>query len=69
MIELDEYLYKMNKKKIDREKVYEIIINAPDYESNPFTNFWKARLADPRVPSLKSSQVEKNQHVGRLGKG
>jgi len=30
MMELDEYLYGMNRKKIDREKAYVIVINAPD---------------------------------------
>ena len=46
MMELDEYLYGMNKKKIDNEKVKEIIIDAHDSESNPVTNFWRPRFAD-----------------------
>ena len=46
MIELDEYLYGMNKKKIDGEKVKEIIMDTHVSESNPITNFWKPRIAD-----------------------
>jgi len=47
MIELHGYLYGMNRQKIDWEKAYDIIIDAPDSEYNPVTNFWKARLAEP----------------------
>jgi len=34
MIEIDEYLYGMNRKKIDEEKAYDIISDAPISESN-----------------------------------
>ena len=61
MMELDEYLYGMNKKKIDNEKAYNIIIDAPDSESNPSILFWNAVLADPREPYYKSPRVEKNE--------
>jgi len=61
MMELDEYLYGMNRRKIDREKAYGIVIDTPDSESNPVTNVWKAMLADPQLPGYKSSRVEKNQ--------
>ncbi len=61
MIELDEYLYGMNRQKVDKEKAYDIIIDAHDSECNPVTNVWKARLADPDLPGYKSSRVEKNE--------
>ena len=31
MMELDEYLYGMNRQKIDKEKAYDVIIDAYDY--------------------------------------
>ncbi len=58
MIELDEYLNGMNRRKIDMERAYIMIImiiNAPDSECNPVTNFWKGKFADPQVPHYKSS--------------
>ena len=61
MMELDEYLYGMNRKKIHKEKAYDIIIDAPDSESNPATNFWKARLADPYVQRYQSRRVQENE--------
>ena len=61
MIELDEYLYGMNRKKIDMEKAYEMIIDAPDSESNAILNVWKGRFADAGLPFYKWSRVEKNQ--------
>ena len=61
MMELDEYLYGMNRKKIHKEKAYDIIIDAPDSESNPVTNFWKARLADPYFQRHRSIRVVKNK--------
>ncbi len=63
MIELDEYLYGMNGKKIDKKKAYEIIIDAHDSEWNPVTNVWKARMADPDLSGYKSSRVEKNESI------
>jgi len=59
MIELDEYLYGMNRKKIGMEKAYDIIINS---ESNAVLNFWKGCFADPGFSFYKSSRVEKNQN-------
>ena len=47
MMELDEYLWGMNRKKIDMEKAYDIVIDTPDSESNAVLSFWKGRLADP----------------------
>jgi len=44
---IDEYLYGMNRRKIDMEKAYEMIIGAPDSESNTIMNIWKGRFADP----------------------
>jgi len=38
MIELNEYLYGMNRKKTDTEKAYDIIIDAPDSECNAIFN-------------------------------
>ena len=61
MIEIDEYLHGMNRKEIEVEKAFEIIINAPDCESNAIMNVWKGRLADPNLPDYKSSRVEKNE--------
>jgi len=58
MIELDEYLYGMNRKKIDMEKAYDIITNS---ESNAIINFWKGGFADPGYSSCKSSRAEKNE--------
>jgi len=63
MIELEGYLYGMNRQKIDEEKAYDIIIDAHDSEWNPVTNVWKARLADPEFPCFKSSRVEKNESI------
>ena len=34
MMELHEYLYGMNRKKIDREKAFDLIIDARDSNSN-----------------------------------
>ena len=61
MMELDECLYGMNRTKIDKEKAYDIIIDAHDSESNPLILFWKARLTDPKYWGCKSSRVEKNK--------
>ena len=62
MMELDEYLHGMNRKKIDKEKAYDIIINAHDSDSNPLMLYWKARLADPHsLPYYISTRVEKNE--------
>ena len=63
MIELYGYLYGMNRQKIDEEKAYGLIIDAHDFEWNPVTNVWKARLADPEFPFFKSSRVEKNESI------
>ena len=61
MIEIDEYRYGMNRKKIDEEKAYEMIIDVPDSECNAVLSFWKGRLADPGLRYFKSSRVEKNE--------
>ena len=61
MIELDEYLHGMNRKKIDMEKAYELIIDAPDSECNAVLNFWKGHFADPGLEYFKSSRVEENE--------
>ena len=64
MMELEEYLYGMNRKNIDDEKAYDIIINAPDSDSNPLMLYWKARFADPKYPQMSnhiSCRVEKNK--------
>jgi len=61
MIGFDEYLYGMNRKKINIEKAYEMIIDAPDSESNAILNVWKGRFADAGLPFYKWSRVEKNQ--------
>jgi len=60
MIELDEYLFGMNRRKIDTEKAYKLIIDAPDSESNAIFNIWKGRLSDPRYSFNKSNRVEKD---------
>jgi len=65
MIELDEYLNGMNRKKIDIKKAYDIITNS---ESNAILNFWKGRFADPcfkdpRSSLIKCSRVEKNKSM------
>ena len=61
MMELDEYLYGMNRKKIDMEKAYDIVIDTPDSESNAVLSFWKGRLADPHCWRYQSSRIEKNR--------
>ncbi len=61
MMELDEYLYGMNRQKINKEKAYDIIIDTPDSDSNSLIIFWKAIFVDPRNWDSKSSQVEKNE--------
>eukprot|EP00815_Leptocylindrus_aporus_P010424 CAMPEP_0116062674 /NCGR_PEP_ID=MMETSP0322-20121206/7922_1 /TAXON_ID=163516 /ORGANISM="Leptocylindrus danicus var. apora, Strain B651" /LENGTH=156 /DNA_ID=CAMNT_0003548071 /DNA_START=58 /DNA_END=528 /DNA_ORIENTATION=- len=61
MIELDEYLYGLNRKKIDKEKAYDIISDAPNSESYAIMNFWKGCFADPGFSRYKSSRVEENE--------
>jgi len=61
MIELDGYIYGMNRTKIDKEKAYDTISDAPDSESNAITNFWKGCFADPELSFYKCNRVEKNQ--------
>ncbi len=61
MIESDEYLYGMNRQKIDMEKAYDIISDAPNSESNAIMNFWKGRFADTRYSFYISSRVELNR--------
>ncbi len=63
MIEIDEYLYGMDRKKIDREKACELMIVIPISKSNATMNFWKGRVVDPLFPSCKSSRVEKNKSI------
>ncbi len=58
MIELDEYLYGMNRKKIDIEKAYDIITNC---ESNAIMNFWKGHYADRRYPFFKPREGKYNR--------
>ena len=58
---IDEYLNGLNVKKIDMEKAYEMIIDAPDSESDPVLNCWNAFFADPRLTRYKSRRVEKNE--------
>ena len=61
MIEIDEYRYGMNRKKIDKEKAYELIMDAPDSECNAVINVWKGLLVDPEIPLDNSSRVEKSK--------
>ncbi len=65
MIEFDEYLYGMNSQKIDEEKAYDIICDAPNSESNAVINFLKASFADLLYLSCKSSRVEENQSISK----
>ncbi len=58
---IDEYLHGLNSKKIDVEKAYETIIDAPNLECNAILNVCKDRFADPRLSICKSSRVEKNK--------
>ena len=51
----------MNRKKIDMEKAYDIISDAPDSESNAILNFWKGRFVDPMYRRYNLSRVEKNE--------
>ena len=41
MIEIDEYLHGMNRRKIDIDKAYIMIINARGSQSNAVMNAWK----------------------------
>ncbi len=61
MIELDLYLYGLNSQKIDMEKAYDIISDAPHSESYAIMNFWKGCFADPGLWVYKCSRVEKNE--------
>ena len=61
IIELDEYLYGMNRKRIDMEKAYDIISNNPNSESNAIMIFWNGCFADPGLSFYKSSRVEKKE--------
>ena len=58
MIELDEYLNGMNRRNIDMDEAYIMIINTSDSECNPIKIFWKANFADPQVPHYDSSRVK-----------
>ena len=58
---IDEYLHGLNSKKIDVEKAYETIIDAPKSEYNAILNVWKGRIADPGLSFYKSIRVEKNK--------
>jgi len=58
---IDEYLNGMNRKKIDMEKAYETIIDAPNSESNAILNVWKGFFADPKWLCYKTSRVGKNK--------
>ena len=60
MIEIDEYRYGMNRKKVDKEKAYEMINGTPDSECNAVLSFWKGRVVDPVLGYYKSIRVEKN---------
>ena len=61
MIDIDGYLYGMNRKKIDMDKAYIMIINAPYSEFNAVMNAWKGHFADPELPRYKSFWVEENE--------
>ena len=61
MIEIDEYLHGLNRRKIDMDKAYIMIINAPGSESNAVMNVWKGHFADPELPRYKSFWVEENE--------
>ena len=61
MIEIDEYLHGMNRRKIDMEKAYKMIIDFPDSEYNPVMNAWKGHFADPELPCYESFWVEANE--------
>ena len=61
IIELDEYLYGMNRKRIDMEKAYDIISNNPNSESNAIMIFWNGCFTDPGLSFYKSSRVEKKE--------
>jgi len=65
MIEFGEYLYGMNRKKIDTEKAYEMIIDAPDSECNAILNVWKGHFAHFGLPYYKSSRVKKNPNTAK----
>jgi len=58
MIQIDKYVYGMNRKKIDTEKAYIMIIEGPGSGSNAIFNVWKGRFADCRLSRYKSSKVE-----------
>ena len=60
MVELDEYLHGMNRRKIDMDKAYEMIIDCPDSECNPVMNAWKGHFADPES-RYESFCVEENE--------
>ena len=51
----------MNRKKIDMEKAYDIISDAPNSESNAIMNFWKGCFADPGLWVYNCSRVDKNE--------
>jgi len=70
IIELDEYLYGMNRKRIDMEKAYDIISNNPNSESNAIMIFWNGCFADPGLSflnraELKRKKVEPTHFIGR----
>ena len=51
----------MNRKKIDVEKAYDLIIDAHDSDSNPLILYWKALFVDPEYSCYKSNRVEKRR--------
>ena len=62
MIEVDEYLHGMSRRKIDMDKAYEMIIDSADSESNAVMNAWKGNFADPELPRYESFWVEENEN-------
>ncbi len=59
MMELYGYLYGMNRQKIDKEKAYDIIIDAHDSHSNPLILYWKALFVDTELdPKFRGLQIE-----------
>eukprot|EP00815_Leptocylindrus_aporus_P013659 CAMPEP_0116076812 /NCGR_PEP_ID=MMETSP0322-20121206/17498_1 /TAXON_ID=163516 /ORGANISM="Leptocylindrus danicus var. apora, Strain B651" /LENGTH=70 /DNA_ID=CAMNT_0003567223 /DNA_START=478 /DNA_END=686 /DNA_ORIENTATION=+ len=51
----------MNRKKIDREKTFEMIFETPGSECDAILDVWKTYFADPEFLSYQSRRVEKNE--------
>ena len=61
--EIEDCVYGMNRREIDMEKAYEMVIDAPNSESDPILNVWKAFFMHPMITDYELNKVEINEKV------